>query len=517
MVSEEIRRKIEPAFCFLAENALAFSRRDELLSVLHSCLMFLRLYRPSVGQMSSTRQIRERLLQSDFASESTVSVWEETSFRGDTEKVVDLLKVLSRNVIGEEGIGVCVSSRVVDRVPILEVRLDGPGAFPAELCLGAGIYLTRSAWEECWAEATCGGWCAPRSGGMDLFLAGQKEIPRRNVFPVTLFEILSQIVSALDGSEDRMFRLIQQAMELIETEKSTPAALDVIATGRRILDECFDSRGISSNYHGFHVLNDVPPLVLARTDVESIWRNLANIAAESIREDAKTLFVMGYDSKKREAAIRLDMTIFVTNLTVECYWASIERTTRRLSGSCIKSPPKENQSITITLPDTIGMELDRAFPGWDCFSEKSQQMLRMVSSLPSLETSSSMRETVFAGVLGDELGNMLLPTLAKPAVVNYAHDFTLSRSFEGLSRELSEKVLDQVRRGKVKKDIARLPSAGAVLWLFKGCRIFCSETGLNALSPEEVETLCRNLLSSRPALESCLLLLARMFQKRNMT
>jgi len=111
---------------------------------------------------------------------------------------------------------------------------------------------------------------------------------------------------------------------------------------------------------------------------------------------------------------------------------------------------------------------------------------------------------LLAGVLEDELERWLLPRLSEPPAVNAAHEITIETSSKGFSAERRKKVLEQIRKGKPKKEICAPSYAAEILHAFRSQARYRQAIGAERLSAEEIEMLAVNLTQPSPPFVECL-------------
>ena len=175
-------------------------------------------------------------------------------------------------------------------------------------------------------------------------------------------------------------------------------------------------------------------------------------------------------------------------------------------GSFDESHDAANATLSVTLPDPVGRRLDEWIPGWESFSDRSQQMLRLLKSggpiLPE--------DFLLGGILEEELERCLLARLSVAPATTLAHDLEFQAPApKGSSSERLAKALGQIRKGKPKKEICKPAYAAEIFWAFRIDARHRAAVGIGALDQGSVTELCTLLWSTPPDMPAILKILTR--------
>ena len=157
-------------------------------------------------------------------------------------------------------------------------------------------------------------------------------------------------------------------------------------------------------------------------------------------------------------------------------------------------------AISLTIPDPIGVALNDWIPGFDVFSERSIQMLRLLKS----GGQAPPEDLILGGVLESELERWLMATLAASPAVNVAHELDKEKNPPRVA-----KALGQIRRGKPKKEICAPPYAAEIIGAFRSDERGRHALGLGAFESEEIDALLNGLTSKPLGYLTCLRLLVK--------
>jgi hypothetical protein len=187
--------------------------------------------------------------------------------------------------------------------------------------------------------------------------------------------------------------------------------------------------------------------------------------------------------------------------------ASWRRIALAHAGTCAFDRDGHRATLRIVLPDPVGAALDVAIPGWEAFSDRSRQMLRLLKS----GASPLPEDFLLGGVLEETLETLLFERLGAPLARNIAVDLKPdNRGLKKSDPERLKKALAQVSRGKPKKEICQPQYAGELIWAFRGDARRRAALGAESLDENELLRLCEALLATPPEYYAGLALLARL-------
>ena len=167
-------------------------------------------------------------------------------------------------------------------------------------------------------------------------------------------------------------------------------------------------------------------------------------------------------------------------------------------------------TVTFTLGDSAGQTLDAWLPHWDTFGPESRKYLRLLKS----GAQAPPEDFILGGILEQELENWLLPRLQNPATTHLVKDGTFRNDgLKGSIKERLQKALDQVGRGKPKKEICQPAYAGELLWAFRSDPRHRAALGTQVLTDDELEALCAGLLAKPVDARACLTRLAALLSR----
>ncbi len=516
MTWEDILNSVEPALSYIYLRRKNPDELSQVFTALDSCERFLQIYLPPQVKTFQLVELRN-LLQEQADARCYLADWDDATCRGDPCQIAELLGCVLNGARLEKDAIIQVSAVVKNDIPRIVLSFDGPGCFPECLALGAAVYLGFHDFEERWTAATRGGGITKTPYRLELRLAGQKPLPHS--FPQAekivgyiedARQILKEKCTDPSGDSKKLEGILQNCVDLVQPKDCSLTALDVIATAKKAFEEIRQARVFSKGLCELRSLTSIPPLLVPRGLFHLFWKNAARLVAENAIESDTVVFV-NYNAENRLVNIRFCFVAFEASFSVECLLVSLERLVADMEGQlATKWNGKQLENTEIDLKDVIGMRLDSKLPGWEHFTAKSKQLLRMLESLPEDQSREAIRGPVLQGVLEEELEKNLLPALSLPQIVNYAYDLSGIETPFWMAQENLEKVLSQVRRGKPKKELARRAYAAAAYWLFSKCPAFRERTGLQELSTDDIRAFCQILME--PVLDNyqALRYLARM-------
>ena len=384
-------------------------------------------------------------------------------------------------------------------IPRIAVSLDGPGRIPEEFVFQRYFRMTL---DELGAGLTLGaqgGRIDRMENGVMLRLSGMRMPPETLPEAEGLLGILGRKPEA---------QHVAEALAHIDGEsKRGPADLRaILSASKENYRAQLEGRGI-----GLEVMVEPgsPPLSVRRPRIEALFDTIFEYALWWLDPKGAVVFLVEYEAKPRQLVVIATVTGKERAPEETFHFASLRRCVSEHGGSLDVSVEGHEAAISILLPDLVGAALDTWIPGWEAFTEKSKQMLRMLKSggAPVPE------DFVLGGVLEEELEAWLLPRLASPAAVNIANELKPDRSpLPTSDPDRLRKAIAQVARGKPKKEICKPSYAGELLWAFREGYRERSALASECMSEEDLQLLCESLLSTPPAYAACLRLAAQVRQ-----
>jgi len=399
-----------------------------------------------------------------------------------------------------------------DDLPRIVLTIDGPGQFADPVVLWGAARIPFGLLCERWTAATRGGRIDETPGGLMLRLKGQREVPGA-------VDISGGLSAAVRGAEQQLRLLVagegdgaaarealDRALATVDADTRGKEPADLASVVNEAVDEhreVLKTRAIAIEvYCDAHI----PPIAMQRKRVRSAVGSALNHAVEVLPRGGAVALLVDYDVKERVAGfvITVGGTQCATDET--CYVAAMRRAFVGIHGGSF-SMAAERPGVTFTtaLPDPVGRELDAWLPGFDAFSERSRQMLRLLKS----GGPAPPEELILTGVLEEELDRWLGPRLDTPAVVNIAHDLTPDMGgLEGASAERLQKALTQLKKGKPRKELCGPVYAAEILWAFRKDERHRKALGAEQLDEDGLRAFCTGLLTTPPDSLACLRLLA---------
>jgi hypothetical protein len=383
----------------------------------------------------------------------------------------------------------------------MAIAFNGPGRIPEHFLYAGRFPMTLTELSHCWTLATSGGRIDLTEDGVVLRLDGMRMPPE----PLELAERLSAFLGRSPQVEDagRALSLIEDRgpLELADLARVYAESVEAHKT-------LLHQSGILEKT-GFE--GSFPPLPLNRARMSAFFGGLFHWAAAVAPEGGVLETLVEYDESKREAAGMITLNTTAPAIKESFHLSVMKRAIRHHGGGMdIDLAPQEG-AITFTLADGVGKTLDAWLPGWDAFGPESRKYLRLLKS----GAQAPPEDFILGGILEQELENWLLPRLAEPVAVNIAKDGTFRNDgLKGSIKERMQKALDQVGRGKPKKEICQPQYAGELLWAFRGDPRQRYALGTEVLTDEELQQLCEGLLAKPVDGRACLVHVASLIGRR---
>jgi len=493
--------RIEPVLAYARERLLeddpAGARR-----ALGAALTWLELHRPPVYEAYQPATLVKDRLRGLEDDAHDFHIEEVAECAGDVEQIVSCIKTVIESAILE-----AESSLVVDvfrqedpidkdGVPCVALGFDGFGRIPEDILVGGFLPVPLEDIGVRWTLATKGGRieCAPN--GVALRLKGV----RKMVEPTTAYELLRDEVETAAkackaGDTSAAQSALTDALALLDEDDRPAEPADIKALVQEVAKE---TAAVLQNRHidiDSLFAPELPPILVKRSRLRSFFLHLLNYATRAIGKRGAIVIVGDYTHRSAELSITFEVPDVpeVLEPMDAAYAASLRRVIEEQGGSFTQARQGQTISITATLPDKVALALDEWIPGWDVFSDKSKQVLRLIKSggpLPPVEI-------FLAGMLEEELERWLLPLLEQPAAVNIAHELK-----DG--NDQRKKALTQIRKGKVKKEAVGPAYAAEILAAFNADDRHRSAIGAQSLGQDGVQQLSKMLAQGTPDYVQCL-------------
>lgn len=439
--------------------------------------------------------------------------------RGDREQVGAGIRAAIQSMEFEADTDLKMSIELDGEVPLLCLELDGPGMMHDPWLLGGHVWIGWDALEPCWTRATRGGRFDRRPGAIELRLAGIRVIPESSPPPAELLDAVRTAERSMrmvagdasdDSAADRTAALaaIERALQVIDGESGRgPEPADIPALLAETVEERLPNLERCSITCEYQTAADSPAIVVSRARLRSAFANFLNWAPESLARGGAVSIVFDYDPSKRQAELLVDYTGTQFDRSSSRLLPSIRRAVEEIHRGHVEVTDHDSGlSVVLTIPDPVGRELDAWIPGFDAFSDRSRQMLRLLKS----GGPTPPEDFILGGVLEEELERLLLSRISVAPATNLAHDLKVAPSgLPGSSTERLDKALTQIRKGKPKKEICKPQYAAEIIWAFRLDERHRAALGVEALDESALRTLCTEMLNAPPGYVTALQMLAR--------
>ena len=385
-----------------------------------------------------------------------------------------------------------------EQIPCIAVGLDGPGRFPDRVNLEEFFTLSMDALGECWTLATRGGRIDRAPNGWLLRLKGMRMPPDPlpeadhllSLLPSTAGEEMTQLFQYVDGPP-----------------RESPG--DLAALVREVYEGYGLLPGSASIAVQYTLPADLPPILMKRNRLRALLVTLLRYAEAVLPPEAGLALEVEYDASARQVRLAAKVTGTTGEAQETFHLAGLRRAAADHGGSLGFYPQYPGDIVQVTLPDHAGKALDEWLPGWNAFSEKSQQVLRLLKSGAPLPSP----ELFLQGVLEEELDRYFWTRLNQPVLVNVVHDVRPeSLAYPGFSPERLKKTLTQLKRGKPKHELCRPQYLGDLVRAYRTRERATAALGLASLSPQDLDDFCRALLLQPPDCVIALRFLARLHE-----
>ncbi len=498
MTRAELLERIEPALAW-AREAVAAHDETRARDVVAACADYLTLYRlaryeeyqPALALESLYVELKRRPdVDADFESPPPCI--------GDPEQVA----IAARSFVGD--IVLPEDSRLVaelyheQEVTRLDLNLDGPGHFDDPVWLGGMVRVSRDELNERWTYATRGGRIDAIANGYSLRVTGVRKPPA----PVDDVEPLIHVLRM----QGKVYEAIDTASHVVDGPPATPSPGDVGALIESVMLEEREALDAGRIEAMSLIEPNLPPIQMRRARLRMFLQSLLRWVCASVPEGGTLTILCDYDRADRAMDVVATAAGRGARYEEHGYAASMRRAVVDAHGGTAEVEiAGEELTVAASLPDPVGRALDRWIPGFEAFSIRSQQMLRLLKN----GGPTPPEEFLLGGVLEEELERWLLPPLQEPVAVNVAGEIAVKDAARaGSSVDRLKKALQQIQKGKVKKEIAQPGYAAELLWAFRGDARTRGAIGAERLTVDDMEALAAHLWSSPPRYVEALRIIA---------
>ncbi len=382
-----------------------------------------------------------------------------------------------------------------DMIPRMSIAFQGPGRVPESFRYADRFPMTLEALSDCWTLATSGGRIDRTENGVELRLHGMRMPPE----PLAIAENVAAHLGRTPDVEGAT-----RALALLE-DQTPPDMADL----ERLYTECLSEWESKLNQggvvHSYSFSEGFPQLPLNRTRMQGFFHSLFSWAIDGMSAGGTLEVLLDYDAASREATGILSLSTAEGKIPDSYHGSLMKRAIEFHGGTCEVDSQESDLTLTFTLGDSLGQTLDAWLPGWEFLGPESRKYLRLLKS----GAQAPPEDFILGGILEQELENWLLPRLTVPATVRMASDGTFRNDkLKGSIKERMQKALDQVGRGKPKKEICQPQYAGELFGAFGADARHRSALGTQVLTDDELTDLCESLLAKPVDGRHCLLLVA---------
>jgi hypothetical protein len=523
-----IRENIEPALSFARECIIQVGSGSgdpgeavsEAITAVDACSAYLDLMREPIYEYYAPDKLLEERSAAFTDDRHLLEAESLAECVGDPEQVFLCVRELVRSAELYEDSALVAELFEKDDVPRVVLNLDGPGDLPSRLLVGGHVPLSLKALGVRWTAATRGGRMDKTANGLTLSLKGMREVCDKGVDDGALVAAVCEaekrlrLVTAaqdakqgVEGALSNAQAALDALLELVDGESTEKEPGDLASVLNEVIAECRSE--LEAHSIAVEPLCDggIPPLAMVRRRVALFFASAMGHARRILPRGGGVSLLVDYDQGAREACIVIVINGTQCALSESIYTASMRRATMVTHGGAFDLSPEENGvTITATLPDPVGATLDAWIPGWEVFSERSCQMLRLLKSGGQVPP----EDFLLGGILEEELGRWLMPRLAEAPAINLAHDLKPEPGpFPKSSSERLLKALGQIQRGKARKELAKPPYAAEILWAYRSDERHRKAVGAERLDEDAVRALSQGLLESPMDCVGCLCLVSR--------
>jgi len=496
--------------------ACAAPSADLACTLVDGASRFLDLYRPPEYAPYDPEKVLAREKTAPQSAAPPVFYAEAVGeVAGDAAQVAGIVRLLVESAQLDEGAVLLVDVfRQPDRlekegVPCVALAFDGAGRFPATFSFGDGMSLAMDELQARWTLATRGGRIDPAPNGLLLRLKGQRMAPEPTAALEPIREAVVKASCACGkGKIDAARKDAGEALDLIDGPAAPELAdlkalvLDVLRENRQAFEAC----GATCETL---FASELPPVPVLRERLRGLFRRILAYAVESQSPGAAVTILFEYNAPRRAILFVATISGIEEVPGHAAFLASFRRTVEAHDGSLELSAEPTEVNLTVSLPDPVGQAVHQEIPGFDAFCAESQKVLRLLWSGGQAPPA----EILLEGLLEEELSRWLLPQFEQPLFVNVAHELAERGAVHPVAApEKLEKVLDQIRKGKPKRELAKPPFAAELINAWSADSRSREAIAAGPLSQAEMKKLAAALAKTpgtKRSLLACLRLLAK--------
>ena len=505
---DDVLQPIEPVLSYAREHLRSRERPDEILRALQASATYLGLHAPpSYETYNPADALKQRL--HDLADEThEVHIERVGDCIGDADRMCDCLRMVIQGVTLEAESALIIEVFEKDEAPYVALSFDGPGRVPDLLHVEDLIPIALEELGRRWTLATRGGRLDKTPNGLLLRLRGVRKLPELEPEAGRLYECVERAAARCERAEpEGALEAVEAALAILDGEGSRTEPADLEALVNEVAGEFTDTLAT----HGIDLetlfASELPAVVIRRERLRTLFVNAFRLATGAVTRGGSIALLFEYQAAAR--ALECLLTIKGAERTPmdEPYAASFRRVIEDDHGGvCECTFDRRSVTVAATLPDPVGRALDEWIPRFDVFSDRSQQMLRLLKS----GGNAPPEDLILAGVLDEGLRRWLMPNLEQPAAVNIAHELRPGQDpLPGGSPERLAKALAQIRRGKPRNEIVKPAYAAELLHAFRTDERRRRAIGAEGLDAHAIERLCAALIQEPPDYAEALRLIAR--------
>ncbi len=462
------------------------------------------LHRPPAYTEYSLDRVAESIARASGREKPVSTQFDGRMCIGDPVQIQVLVRALLASAVLEHDAELAWDIDIDGDVPFFALSIDGPGRFPEFVDFGFGVALPFSTIEEQWTIGTRGGRIDRASSSLSLRLKGIRVIPKERL---NLERICAPVYAAeeklrmLAGGESGLPRAqairdvldaLESALAYSDDSRKAKEPSDLRALIADAMDEVKEALGERRIDLDVTVADDIPPIVLRRGHASSSFANAGRLAIDSLPQGGTFTLIADCDPAKRCVEIMCAISGKPFLKAQSPYPASIRRAITEIHGGRFEVLDEvDGVTLQLELPDPVGKTLDEWIPGFDNFSARSRQMLRLLKS----GGPAPPEDFILAGVLEEELERWLLPKLSVAPATTLAHELTGEKSpLAGSVADRRSKALSQIARGRPKKEVCQPAYAAEVLWAFRHDERHRKAVASHRLSESVLKSLCEELL-----------------------
>jgi hypothetical protein len=489
---------------------LAAGTLDEAGEALQAARTYLEIHRPPQYRMYNPKTWLGRRLSKLLDPETEVAFEPVSECPGDPEHVLACLGVLLENVRLEADARLVVELFEEDEQPRLAMRCDGPGAWPDLLRVRGFAPLRFEVLRERWTVATRGGRLDHTPQGLELKLKGVRIVPESDDALVPIFLDVVAASEHLRGALADLVaasKSVESAIQQIMAEGQPAEAADFSALIREVREAMGEGLAEQSIHLEGSEAGQLPPLVIRRGLMKRALAGTIAAVTHGISRGGSAAVSCNYAPRERAVECTISAAGALDDSGQEPYLTALPRHVVETvhAGGFTFIQDASGAEALLSVPDVAGRALDGWIPGWDSFTSRTQQVLRLLKSGGAVPP----QEMLLEAALEEELEHWLLPRLSSPAARNVAHDLSDSSPAHAKgSKDRRAKALGQLRRGKPRKEITKPVYAAEILWAFRETERGRNALVANKLGKEDLEALSDALLGAPPDSVTALIAIA---------